>query len=108
MLEPALKVAPVSAVSDLAASQLTRVSMIPAFSGLVLYNPGSEWGFSTDFRAKAGISSSRHPTSITNAVRVLDSGFVYLFGLLSNPELLRDQALHQQVSLNLRPPPHCQ
>ena len=42
VLEPALKVEPVSTVSDLAASQVTEVSIIPAFGGLVWYNAGSD------------------------------------------------------------------
>ena len=42
VLEPALKVEPVPTVSDLAASQVTEVSIIPAFGGLVWYNAGSD------------------------------------------------------------------
>ena len=54
-----LKVVPVvSTGSDLAASQMTRVSIILAFSGLVWYNAESDWGFSIDFRARAGILSA--------------------------------------------------
>ena len=41
VLEPALKVEPVSTVSVLAASQLTEVSIIPAFGDLVWYNARS-------------------------------------------------------------------
>ena len=48
-------------------SVLTGVSIILAFVDLVLYYAGSNWGFSTDFRARPGISSGRHPTGITNA-----------------------------------------
>ena len=40
VLEPALQVMPVSAVSDLAVSQLTGVIIILAFDGLVWYNIG--------------------------------------------------------------------
>ena len=61
-----------STVSDLVANQQTGVSIIQAFGGLVWYNIGRYWGFSTDFRARAGISSGRHPTGITNATEVLD------------------------------------
>ena len=61
-------------VSVLTASQLTGVSTIPAFGGLVWYDAGSDGGFSIDFRARAGISSGRHPIGITNATEVLDSG----------------------------------
>ena len=62
---------PVTAVSDMAANQLTWVSTIPAFGGLVWYNAGSNWGFST-----AGILSARHPTGIKITTGVLDSGSV--------------------------------
>ena len=41
VLEPAPKVVPVSTVSDLAVSQMTRVTIIPAFAGLVWYNAES-------------------------------------------------------------------
>ena len=51
----ALKVEPVATVSDLAASQLTEVGIIPAFGGLVWFQ---------HFRARAGISSGRHPIGI--------------------------------------------
>ena len=61
VLEPALKVEPVSTVSVLAASLLTEVSIIPAFGGLVWYDAVSDWGFSKDFRGRAGISIGRHP-----------------------------------------------
>ena len=54
-------------------SVLTGVSIILAFVGLVLYYVGSNWGFSTDFRARPGISSGLHPTGITNATGVFDS-----------------------------------
>ena len=73
VLELAPKVVPVSTLSDMAVSQMTRVSIIPAVYDLVWYNAGSSWGFSTDFRGKAGISSGRHPTGITNSTGVLDS-----------------------------------
>ena len=73
MLEPALKVVPMSTVSDLAASQLNVVNIIPAFGGLVWYNAGSNWGVCTDSRARAGISSGRNPSGITKATGVLDS-----------------------------------
>ena len=62
-----------SAVSDLAASQLTGVSKISVFGSLVWYNAGSDWGFSTDFRARAGISSGWHLIGITNVTGGLDS-----------------------------------
>ena len=42
VLEPALKVEPVSTVSVLAASQLTEVGIILAFGGLVWYDVGSD------------------------------------------------------------------
>ena len=42
VLEPALKAESGSTVSVLAASQLTEVSIIPAFGGLVWYNAGSD------------------------------------------------------------------
>ena len=42
VLEPALKVEPVSTVFVLAASQVTGVSIIPAFGGLVWYNARSD------------------------------------------------------------------
>ena len=42
VLEPALKVEPVSNVSVLAASQLTEVSIIPTFGGFVWYDAGSD------------------------------------------------------------------
>ena len=61
----------VSTVSDLVASQITGVSIISAFGGLVWYNAGSNWGFST-----AGILSARHPTGIKITTGVLDSGSV--------------------------------
>ena len=59
--ETALKVEPVSTVSVLVSSQLTGVSIIPAFGGLVWYDAASDWGFSKDFRGRAGISSGWHP-----------------------------------------------
>ena len=40
--ETALKVEPVSTVSVLVSSQLTGVSIIPAFGGLVWYDAGSD------------------------------------------------------------------
>ena len=70
VIELALKVMPVSTVSELAASQLTGISIIPAIGGLVCYNARSDWGFSTDFRARPGISSGQHPTGITKATGV--------------------------------------
>ena len=60
ILEPALKVEAVSTVSVLAASQVTGVSIISAFGGLVWYDAGSDWGFSKDFRGRAGISIGRY------------------------------------------------
>ena len=42
VIEVTLKVEPVSTVSDLAASQVTEVSIIPAFGGLVWYNAGND------------------------------------------------------------------
>ena len=41
VLQPALKIEPVSTVSVLAASQLTEVSINPAFGGLVWHNAES-------------------------------------------------------------------
>ena len=73
---PTLKVVPVSTISDLAASQVTGVSTIQAFVGLVWYNARSDWGFSTDFRVSADILSGLHPTGISNATEVLDSDIV--------------------------------
>ena len=57
-------------VSGLAARQLTRVSIIPAFGSLVWYIAGNHCGFRTNFRAKARILSGRHPTGITSAAEV--------------------------------------
>ena len=55
---------PVTAVSDMAANQLTWVSTIPAFGGLVWYN------------ARAGISSGWHLAGITNVAGVFDSELI--------------------------------
>ena len=74
VLEPTLKIEPVSIVSVLGASQLTSGSIIPAFDGLVSYDARSDWGFSIDFRTRVGISSGRHPIGITNKTEVVDSG----------------------------------
>ena len=54
-----------SIVFDLAASLLTGV--------LVWYDDKRDWGFSTDYRDKAGISSGRHPTGIKNTIGILNS-----------------------------------
>ena len=53
VLEPALKVVPMSTVSDLAASQLTGVSIIPAFAGLVLVQCRKQLGFQQKFQSQS-------------------------------------------------------
>ena len=70
VLEPALKVEPVSTVSVLAASQLSGVSIILAVGGLVWYDAGSDWGFSIDFRARAGISSGKTCPMLTSILNI--------------------------------------
>ena len=62
VLEPALKVEPVSTVSVLAASQLS--------GGLAWYDAGSDWGFSIDFRARAGISSGKTCPMLTSILNI--------------------------------------